>query len=229
MAESPSVDQLISLIGHDLSNPLATITGYADLLLEGYWGPLTAAQAEQVALIRASAQRAAALLGALLDASRLAQGWPLLQTDPADLRSLVAEAIDQTNSYLSDRQQTLEVSEWPALPLLRVDRRRLTMAIHLLLRAATRDAPIGTAFTLACEWISPSANAVAIILRAPPAPPMSSPDAPTGSSGQLYAPTLFISEAIVQAHGGKLTWMGAHCCEVLRLELPIIPETHEPD
>lgn len=229
MAEPPSVDQLISLIGHDLSNPLATITGYADLLLEGYWGSLTAAQAEQVALIRASAQRAAALLGALLDASRLAQGRPLLQTDPADLRALVAEAIDQTKPYLSSRRQTLDVCGWPMLPLLRVDRRRLAMAIHLLLRAATRDAPAGTAFTLACEWADPSANTVAIVLRAPPAPLAGDIDAPAGASSQLYAPTLFISEAIVQAHGGKLTWTGAHCCEMFRLELPLILETHEPD
>lgn len=229
MAESPSVDQLISLIGHDLSNPLATITGYADLLLEGYWGPLTAAQAEQVALIRASAQRAAALLGALLDASRLAQGRPLLQTDPADLRSLVAEAIDQTKPYLSSRRQTLDVCGWPTLPLFRVDRRRLTMAIHLLLRAATRDAPAGVAFTLACEWADSSANTVEIVLRAPPAPPTSDIDTPIDSSSQLYAPTLFISEAIVQAHGGKLTWAGARCYEMFRLELPLIPETHEPD
>ncbi len=229
MAESPSVDQLISLIGHDLSNPLATITGYADLLLEGYWGPLTTAQAEQVAIIRTSAQRAAALLGALLDASRLAQGRPLLQIDPADLRSLVVEAIEQTRPYLNGRQQTLTVCEWPALPLLRVDRRRLTMAIHLLLRASTRDAPAGAAFTLACEWAGPSVDRAAIVLRAPPAPPTSDIDAPTDSSNQLYAPTLFISEAIVQAHGGKLTWGGARCCEMFRLELPIIPEAHEPD
>lgn len=229
MVESPSVDQLISLIGHDLSNPLATITGYADLLLEGYWGSLTAAQAEQVTIIRASAQRAAALLGALLDASRLTQGRPLLQADPADLRSLVAEAIDQTKPYLSSRQQTLIVREWPALPPLRADRRRLMMAIHLLLRAATRDAPVGTAFTLACEWAGPSAGAATIALCAPPASPASDVDAPTGSSGQFYAPTLFISEAIVQAHGGNLTWMGAHCCEIFRLELPVAPKPHAPD
>ena len=103
------------------------------------------------------------------------------------------------------------------------------MTIHLLLRAATRDAPAGTVFTLACGWAGPSANAVAIILRVPPAPLAGDVGAPVGASSQLYAPTLFIGEAIVQAHGGKLTWMGADCCEVFRLELPVIPETHEPD
>ena len=110
-------DKLLSLISHDLKNPLAGIRGLADVLKDDnppdrFERPLS--------LIQRSAQQGLDLLDNLLTWSRLQTGHvsPDLQTHR--LRTLAGEALAQLEAQASRKEVTVENSIQPGI-VVRVD------------------------------------------------------------------------------------------------------------
>ena len=64
----------VSIAAHELRTPLASITGYVEMLLDGDAGPLNAQQTEYLGTIDASAQRLLRIPRDLLDVARIESG-----------------------------------------------------------------------------------------------------------------------------------------------------------
>ena len=76
--------EFISMATHDLRTPVSVITGYAQLLEEGIFGPVTDRQRETLLSIQEQATILMRLSGQLLDAGRIEAGAMKIECVPVD-------------------------------------------------------------------------------------------------------------------------------------------------
>jgi PAS domain S-box-containing protein len=115
--ELRKVDQLksefLASMSHELRTPLNSIIGFADVLLEGIDGELNDRMEQDVRLIRDSGSHLRALIGDILDMSKIEAGMMELRYELLDV-SQVAEDVVATASFLAQEKEidlNLKVSE----------------------------------------------------------------------------------------------------------------------
>jgi len=84
-------DEFVSSISHELRTPLTSIAGYVELLLEEEEDP---GKRGHLTIVERNAERLLALVSDLLFAARLQYGQLELERRPVDLQTLVLQAID---------------------------------------------------------------------------------------------------------------------------------------
>ncbi|MCA9879151.1 MAG: PAS domain S-box protein, partial [Thermomicrobiales bacterium] len=81
----------LAMMSHELRTPLQAVLGYADFLLGGRQGALTAAQLEDVHYIHQGASRMVSLIEQLLDLSRMEAGRLDLKQEAVDVRHVLEQ------------------------------------------------------------------------------------------------------------------------------------------
>jgi signal transduction histidine kinase len=84
-------DEFVSSVSHELRTPLTSISGYVELLLEDERSPQ---RREYLGVIERSADRLLGLVSDLLFAARLQEGRLELEREPVDVVRLVSEAVE---------------------------------------------------------------------------------------------------------------------------------------
>jgi signal transduction histidine kinase len=141
-------DRFLSLLSHELRNPLNAIVATSKLLddrvTDERLRPALEIQKRQLKQLNA-------LLDDLLDVSRISRGRIELNRVTMDLSLCVQEAIEETVASLEGKNQCIEVM-LPNMPLYAfVDRVRITQIICNLLNNASKYSPPGT-------WVSVKAE-----------------------------------------------------------------------
>ena len=146
-------DAVVSMVSHDLRNPLTAILGGADYLLEllketdGRENERT-----QLSRLKHAAASMNRLIGDLLDITRLESGPLPLQRKRLNLVDVVDEVMEMFQEVVRGRRIMLErVAAASDLPLVWGDHDRLAQALSNLIGNAVKFTPDGGRITVGME------------------------------------------------------------------------------
>ncbi|MEO8495019.1 MAG: PAS domain S-box protein, partial [Planctomycetota bacterium] len=141
-------DEFLSMLAHELRNPLAPIRSGLDLLaLDAAADPAT------VKMMQEQVNHMVRLVDDLLDVSRIMRGRIDLRREPVELATLVGRSVDALRPQIESQSQELVVS-LPSQPIwLHADPVRLIQVIENLLNNASKytDSKGRIELTASCE------------------------------------------------------------------------------
>ena len=199
--------EFLSLVGHELREPLTAIKGSAATLLEDA-GELDPAEMREFhRIIVEQARHMRGLISDLLDAGRIDSGSLSVAPEPSEVADLVERA---RNTFLSGGGRHAVLVDMPAdLPRVTADRRRIVQVLNNLFSNAARHAPASSSIRVAarCEE---GYVAVAVSDDGPGVAPERLPHlfrkhvgAREGGTGG-HGLGLAICKGLVEAHGGRI-------------------------
>jgi len=138
----------VSVAAHELRSPLASISAYLELLMDGGLGRLTDPQRNALAVVRSSADRLLAITNNLLDATRIESGHLELDLQPIGLADLLERSVAEFRARFESHTQALVLSRETGLPPALCDAKRVAQVVGNLLDNAQKYSPDGTRVTV---------------------------------------------------------------------------------
>lgn len=136
---------LISAIAHDLSNPLAAVIEFLELLTDGTVGTPTSQQATLLHEARSAACGLHERIAEITDACRAEAGLSLyVHIEETDLKQVLADIEEWITPRLEEKDQLLKLNLEPSLPAVCGDPDRLRQVMRRLAENAHRFAPSGS-------------------------------------------------------------------------------------
>ncbi len=133
-------DRFLSMLGHELRNPVAAIRMAVELLDR----PCDAAQlAEAREILRRQTSTLARLVDDLIDVSRITRGVIEIRKVPLDLPIVIEHAIGTVRVLLQDRRHSLTLEFDPKLPQVEGDPVRLEQVFANLFSNSCKYTPPG--------------------------------------------------------------------------------------
>ncbi|NDJ61574.1 MAG: PAS domain-containing protein [Chloroflexi bacterium] len=126
-------EALMSTLAHDLRNPLAAISGFAELVPKV--GELNDDQAKMLERIRQTVTKLSDVTGPLVDLVWIEAGMPLDHV-ALDLTEIVEQVIADLTHMANDKQITIAVSVQKPMPMVMGDAKRIHLAAYQLLHNA---------------------------------------------------------------------------------------------
>jgi two-component system phosphate regulon sensor histidine kinase PhoR len=131
-----------------LRTPLTTIKGYADLLEDGVLGPLNEEQRDKLAKISAGVDRLTKIVDNLSDLSSIASRKYTMDILPVSLNDLIGE-VARGIAFLAERKGIRLSWDVPVdLPMVYVDRARISQVILNIVNNAIKYTPPGGSITI---------------------------------------------------------------------------------
>lgn len=202
-------DAVVSIVSHDLRNPLMAILGSADLLLELTDEHGHETERTQLATLKHAADSMNRLIRDLLDVTRLESGPLPVQQSTLNLLDVVDDVVDMFQIVVRARHMTLTREGPKQLPMIVGDRDRLAQAFSNLVANAVKFTPDGGQITIRIEA---RADGVYACVR-DTGPGIPSEQIPhlfdrfwqaSRSDTRGLGLGLSIVKAIVEAHGGSV-------------------------
>jgi signal transduction histidine kinase len=147
--------QFVSLVSHELKNPMTSIRGFADIIRQGMTGAVSTQAHEFLDTIVDNVDQMAALVSDLSDISRIETGRLRLQLAAVPLARYLQETVGAMRPQLDARRHTLTLDVDPDLPAVYADRTRLVQIITNLLSNACKYTPEGGRLSLAAHLRQP--------------------------------------------------------------------------
>jgi two-component system NtrC family sensor kinase len=221
-AKMSAIGQLIAGVAHDLNNPLASVVGFADYLMES--PSLPEQYREPLRVIQQEAERSADIVKNLLTFARKQEGpWR-----PTRVPALLEATQKLMHNELGSRRVELLMEIEPDLPSLRIEPNRMQQVIvNLVTNAAhalTDAGRQGRVLIRARRWSD--GVAIEVSDNGPGIPPehhgrIFEPFYTTKAQGSGTGLGLSISQSIVREHGGHISLVGSSSRgTVFRVELP---------
>jgi signal transduction histidine kinase len=217
-------------LGHELRNPLNSVTGFSDMLLGRVDGDLNAEQESSVRTIRASAERLLRLVSTVVDQSKIEAGTLRLQPQWVVPDELITEAI----GFARSRAEGISVIGGVAdgLPRVFVDRHRTVHALVslavLVIRSSGTDIVMRVApprrdqvgkgfvqFDLMATLKDSSADTLAVVER------LETPLSRSDALGLEVA----VARSVIEAQGGRI-WTEAGTAGSLRVCMTLPTSAH---
>jgi PAS domain S-box-containing protein len=206
--------QFVSTAAHEFRTPLTSISMGAGLLLEQQIGDLNEDQLEIIEAIKEDEERLTALVGDLLDLSRMESGKIEMDIDDYDIKEIIKHGVDPFRSQAEKIGAKLEVNFEDHLPKVKADFNKISWVVTNIVGNALRYIPEdGTGSIKVDVKLSANNFLISISDNGKGIPEdyqerifekfvqlKSDSVAKSGSSGLGLA----ISKEIIEAHGGRI-------------------------
>ena len=222
-------NRFLGMAAHDLRNPLASIRGLAEFLVEGTFGPLNPEQLDLARSIREASQSMLALVNELLDVATIEAGELKIARSPHNLVELIERCAAFAAIDAARKGTRIVVEPSPEPIVIDIDAPKIKQVADNLLSNAIKYSPPGSVVTVRCQR-EPAQAGFGVIDQGPGIPE-SERDLlfkdfsrlsaqPTGGE-QSTGLGLAICRKIVEAHAGSISAANrpAGGCE-FRISLP---------
>lgn len=145
-------DDVLSIVSHDLRNPLGSVVTAAELLRRSLPSDQRSERVQRaIATIQRAADRMTHLVDDLLDLGSIESGQLRVHPKPEPVDEIVRDVVDAFRSSAEEHGVSL-ASDLPAdLPLVQCDRERIFQVFSNLLGNALKVAPAQTSVTIKAE------------------------------------------------------------------------------
>jgi two-component system sensor histidine kinase/response regulator len=221
-------DEFVALVSHELRTPLTSIRGYLELVLEEE-DPLTDEQRQFLGVVERNAHRLLALVGDLLFLAQIEAGKLSLEVGAVDLAAIAAESVETARPLAEDKGITVTLAAGP-LALIAGDRARLAQLLDNLISNGIKFTPAGGRVDVRVR--GERGQAVIEVRDTGMGIPSDEQEHlferffRTAKATEQAIPGtglgLAISKAIVQAHGGRITFASSEDSgTTFRVSIPI--------
>ena len=132
-------EEFLSLVSHEIKNPLTSITGYANFAEDAVKNNDQSLALESLEVVRSEARRILKLAEDLLDASCVRAGrFSLRMVDRIDLLSIIRPIVDR---YKTMSQREIRLVAPPACPEMKGDPVRLAQVVENIISNAVKYSP----------------------------------------------------------------------------------------
>ncbi len=205
-------NKMMSVVSHDLKNPIGAIRGLAEFLQGGSFGALSEEQHEMVRSIHSAADAMFGLVKDLLDVSLMDNDAISLNFIETDFCSLVIDAVNLHQVSAEKKQITIAYVGPEISPLIVCDRTQARRVLDNLVTNALKFSPSGT--TVSVELQVSGEEYMLNVCDQGPGVPEDEKDKlfkhlgrtsnrPTGGE-QSTGLGLAICKKIIEAHGGTI-------------------------
>ncbi len=146
--------EFVSLVAHELRQPMTTIKASVDLLMIGQAGPINADQANFLNILLSGMERMMKLVSDLADISRIESGQLKLEFDHYSLPETVQEVVESIQGQIEEKGQTLALNIPQDLPCVWCDHDRLIQVLANLVSNAHKYTLRGGQITICAEQMT---------------------------------------------------------------------------
>ncbi len=132
-----AVGEMAAAVAHELNNPLTTVTGFTELLLESF--DKDSPEYEDMSLVLSEAQRSREVVRRLLDFSRQSE---ILRVD-TDLNEIITTVLQLVHHLAQTSNIKVRMALWDDIPMIRADRNQMQQVILNLVHNAIYAMPEG--------------------------------------------------------------------------------------
>ncbi len=130
----------LATMSHELRTPLTSVIGYAEMMVEGLAGPVSADQRDYLTTILGKADQLLSLITSVLDVASLESGQLALDRTPLTLADVVASEIATFQPQAERRGIAIEVAATTDCQVVG-DRRKIRQIVTSLLSNAVKFTP----------------------------------------------------------------------------------------
>jgi signal transduction histidine kinase len=141
----------IQHVSYELRSPLTNIIGFAQLLSDPKFGPLTPKQNEYVDYILSSSSALLAIINDILDLATIDAGIMELDVSAVDVARTVQAAVEGLKDRLNESGIELKLEVAPDVGVIEADERRLRQVLFNLLSNALRFSDVGGEIDVSCR------------------------------------------------------------------------------
>ncbi|HXA14217.1 MAG TPA: hybrid sensor histidine kinase/response regulator [Opitutaceae bacterium] len=206
-------NKFLGMAAHDLRNPLASIRGLAEFMLEGTVGTLSADQIDLIKTIHVASQQMLQLVNELLDVAVIESGELKIVLEPSNLDDLINKAVYLANIEAEKKKTHISFNPRSPALIVKIDPAKMKQVVENLLSNAVKYSPPGS--QIAIDLVADDNGCGFAVRDQGPGIPDDERDKLFKDFGRLSArPTggeksvglgLAICRKIVEAHGGTIT------------------------
>jgi two-component system phosphate regulon sensor histidine kinase PhoR len=143
-------NDFVSHVSHELKTPLASITAYAEMLVDGE-AQDDATRGEFYSVIQSQAQRLNRLIEDILNISRIESGLIKVAKEPASMTMLIRDAVQMIRSYAAEKNITVNEQTPIIFDQVMADKDMISQVIINLLSNAVKYTPAGGVVHIGAE------------------------------------------------------------------------------
>ncbi|MEP7288095.1 MAG: GAF domain-containing protein [Chloroflexota bacterium] len=143
--------KFVGFVAHELKNPMASIKGYAEVLLGGMTGAMSEQQQNFIAVIRRNVVRMQQLVDDLKDLTAQERGQLTLRLAPVSFNNVILETLRPQQRAIDEKNQTVNLNFSENLPLVWGDELRLIQIMTNFVSNANKYTPPDGAITIMAE------------------------------------------------------------------------------